>query len=782
MAWCKKHPLEYQKWLHGFSDSQAHEELEHEDSMEFNLKQYKNKINELKTNHAQILVEGEAAYKKFRSKLEDANFFKDRLKEYEAKIIALVDHGKKFCDEIKNIQKKIIDLYDAVEDGEALITSRLNSAKDRADNCTADEDSVFIKNNYYAAKTAFKIMKAAKDSADKENLELNVKLEQIKKINSELSNHDKHAWKKSRDDHGELIQETEQHLGKLEKGIGNFKEFNEKINKLKKEIIDSKDYYAQYFTEAITEYDVLLGEIEKLTPNYITSIAELDDLYQKHKEAKSALRIPSRANSRILNGPPPLINCISSEKSGEVVEKINEIYYRTFLVLEANQHLQNGCDKKESDTQPPDDPETDTDLGSDETKSNTSTESEASNQIDTSGGLRIAGPSVIYVDNRTAFTATDASGKPYPADSGGFVWKTTMESLMTISSSGNPTGASAFKPGPCMILVKYNGMSAWLDVTIKPKEADTEDSNAAGDENLFSFEGGETVSGEDSSGTDSLFSMEGGETVAEIKTEASSPDEGISLLGETPDREQGTGLAPADQKVNLSQTKPSKETDGSKISGAKLKLRHLSAGNARRFTLTVDRVYFSNWYLHVDIENMTPEMIENKRLHLKASINGHNYYLYNYYTGNKAFSAAIPYKSFGNNKIKVICPGHPELGEIKIDHNLKLEKYSNRGLHKWKEFVSPQSQKLLSQKKRAYKRAVAASKRKLSDIDQSAGEYSKLLVQQALSLCHLGHYDSGYQRLDMALMPLAIRTDIQFSYEKKPNNKLQVNALVLSSS
>ena len=637
------------------------------------------------------------------------------------------------------------------------------------------------KPGYTSAKQGLAIMKQAMDGIKEARVELAILKKQLDKINESLkSYHDGNAWAAMRDEYQSKLDQTKTMMDRLNNQRAEIKGLGSDRDKLKQELGNARKHYEPLFPKSIKSFNNLEGELNGLSlpePVYPQYIYKLEGrIIEAEKTGFAARGMRQDINS----GPVPVVNCATKETSRNDYEAADESFFRALMAVKANEGLAGGCQKIEPEIQEPDTPAADEDPAN-EIEERNDPVAGADAQKEIYGGLRIAGPATMYVDKQTAFTAVDAAGRPYPADSSGFVWKTTMEGLMTISRSGNPAGASAFKPGTCMILVKYKGMTAWLDVTIKPAQDDS-----GGEESLFSMEGGETVEDfgdtdppfgieedetvENSVGADSLFSMEGGETVAEIQTD--DRGQGISLLGV----ELGTDqVAPVPIAAHENTSETTGVTEGA---APKLKLRYddLSPLGSRNRTIDAWNVYQSYWMPHVIIENMAPEMILNKKLYLKADINGKDYYFYIYSMLDKDFWSMIPYRSIGRTRIKITCPGHPELGEINIEHNFTSEDFS-RGLNESKKFISPQNQNDLAKRKQAYESALTAPEKKLLDIDNSAGKYAELLVQQALSLCNLGQYDEGYQRLGMALEPLARRIDVQYSWEKKPNNQLEVKAL-----
>jgi hypothetical protein len=499
LTWCKENPVKYQKWLHGLSDTAAEEKIENKDSMDSTLARHRKEIDELNAIKKQILENGKANLDKIRSNLRDANIIRFEQGKYETLILAFVDQGEKSCDQASKRHQKMIALSAAMADGEELVNARINPAKNRTATCKTDEDDVFIKTNYQAAQDAFAIMKTAKEAAFELFVDITVELQQIQKINEELNLHSSDMWKEKKSQYDGLIKEIPPYLDKLETGLKEAKGFPVKVKDLKKKIEDSKKYYIQYFPRATSEFDILISEINSIRLQYVTSVAGLDDLYQEYRSAQTALDTPMGNNSRLFNGAPPLINCLSHETSEKVMEKINEAFFRGLFVLKSNDDLRDGCQVKVavqkphqgSDQSPPDSPPKPPATG--EVKTDTDTGPE-----ECTDGLIITGPTQIEFDQGISYMARDKAGKPYPP--GSISWSYSDESIVSLYTSGNPVTGVGFKAGTFVIMAHCGSYTAYLDVEIKDKE-----------NNLFSVSGAEEIKNEESP-----FSVS---SVEEVKTE-----------------------------------------------------------------------------------------------------------------------------------------------------------------------------------------------------------------------------------------------------------------------
>ncbi len=526
LTWCRKNPVKYQKWLYGLYDQEADEKVKHKDDMNFQLDQYRKEIDELKTLIEQIVQKGRTILRKARYNIRSVRAIELELKKYKLLIYSLVDHGDNFCDESRLLHKKIITLATTVEDEEAIVNNKIDLARERKANCKTDADTVFIKDNYLAAQEALAIMKTAKEAAFETLVDINIKREQIKKNNDELSRrYDDKWWKEQTRQNSEILETIPPFLDPLETGLKDAKNLALKRKDLKKKIEDGKQFYIQYFPASKAKFDQLIKEVSSINLYYVISTAELDDLQQKYQTGQTVSDNLLEDNYRVLGGGPPLVSCFSDKASKKEMDKINAALSRGLHVLKTSDYLRDGCQvvtevqepENDSDGSPAQPPVADDGAAPgtpDADSGNGTGQSTSSNSM---GGLIISGPAKLVAGQGVTYTACDATGTPYR--SGSFSWGISDESVMSLGKSGNPVTGSGFKAGMVTIFVHYDGGdiysgTAWLDVRIKEKKNNLfstsggEDSenlgNGQGD--LFSSSGGEQTS--DSS---SLFSSAGGE-------------------------------------------------------------------------------------------------------------------------------------------------------------------------------------------------------------------------------------------------------------------------------
>ncbi len=471
------------------------EREEEKDSMLFQLDQYRKKIDKLKALKDKILKDGQFALDIVGSSLRDVKDIRDELKQDEVVRSSLTDRGDNLCVEVRSLNQKLEDLAVAVADGEALVSTKISLAKERNANCKTAEDGLFVKNNYLAAQKALATIKKAKEAAFAYLLEINIKLEQIKKINKESNNHDGYKWQELIQKQKNYLEQIPRYLDQLEAGLQDAKEFPAKVQDLKLKIEDSKKYYTQHFPKSIVDYDRLISELSSIQLTYVTGSVWLSDLQDKYHREEMASSGLSRNSTRGGRGALPSVSCISNKAVKAVMDEINETFFRAVFVIKASKYLSNGC---QSSSSVPPVPEKAIDLpaaGGDLPNIPPSTTTSSNPPVkSTLGGLIIAGPTRITVGQGVSYVACDGDGQPYTT--GTFLWNHSREDILVLPRSGNPVAGTAFKPGKVTMFVKYEGMKAYLDIEIKAKE-----------ESLFSSSGGE----EDTDDENNLFSSSGGE-------------------------------------------------------------------------------------------------------------------------------------------------------------------------------------------------------------------------------------------------------------------------------
>ena len=493
LTWCKKNPVKYQKWLHG--DKKGEGIAEEKENMELFLNEYRAAVEELKETQEKIKQDESTFFTSANKKMQTASYLRNGIRKYEALIIASVDLGKDVCKQARLSQKKISDSLAVLVDGEVLVNSKIDAAKQRAPHCKTDEDSVFIKTNYQSGKKAFSLMKKIMDAVREFHFNMKDKLGQLKKINDKLiSIHNKAEWQDAKNKYDQYIEEVQRILDKLENIPALKDELVADTTVLKNKVIKSRKYYIEIFPSSTTEFDQLIKDLDLIKPAKIFSMVEIDDLGERYKTLENTSFYTGRQD-KLLNGSPPLVNCLTIEDAKKMVDQSEEAFFWALLAIKDNELLSAGCkpvpsaDLPEKSTKKPD-PST-TSVTPPPNPTGTTPDKPPEKTI--FGGLIIAGPSQITVGQGVSYIACDGAGDPYTE--GSFAWNHSREDLLVLSRSGNPASGTAFKPGKVIIFVIYEGMKAYMDLEIKPKE-----------KSLFTSSGGE-----ESDSDEDLFNSSGGE-------------------------------------------------------------------------------------------------------------------------------------------------------------------------------------------------------------------------------------------------------------------------------
>ncbi len=472
LSWCKKNPVEYQKWLHGEKKGEMY--AEDKENMELFLEEYRTEIEELKKIKEKIEQDEGIFYYSADENLQSAFDLGKNIKFKEKTIFKVFDIGENLCREAKQLEVKISESSAIQEDGETMINGKINAAKQRADNCKTAEDSAFVKGNYQGARTTFSLMKKIMDANREFLFNMKAKLEQIKKNNDTLSNSG--GWQKAKTDYWkylDLAQNTIDKLGDIPDRKNNL---ISKTTILKGKIVKSKTYYIDIFPSSATEFDQLINTLDMIKPTDFISKVEMSNLLEKKQKLQNASFYAGR-RIKLLTGKPPFVECVSIDKAGEMVKQSEETFFRGLLAIKANERLAAGCNIVASANEPEKSDEK-TDSSSTSVTPPSVPTTKVTQEKTVFGGLIIAGPSQVTVGQGVSFVACDGAGDPYTK--GSFYWNHSREDLLVLSHSGNPAAGTAFKPGRVTIFVIYEGMKAYIDIEIKAKE-----------KNLFSSSGDE---------------------------------------------------------------------------------------------------------------------------------------------------------------------------------------------------------------------------------------------------------------------------------------------------
>ena len=335
------------------------------------------------------------------------------------------------------------------------------------------------------------------------------------------------------------------------------------------------------------------------------------------------------------------------------------------------------------------------------------------------GGLFVSGPSVLIAGESSMFTAVDGQGKAYPA-SGAITWFSTMEDNLVLERSGNPVRGSVSKAGKATILMKFDGGSAWFDLTIRARVPDVtgrsrtqaigaieqlnllasvsgddtgeneetyvvqsqnpiagtvvdagtrvllelapgEAGESASEDSLFSMAGGEKVDE-----SDSIFSMAGGEKVDD-REPPSIVETGISLLGEELENRQTPSAAERPVQPPQDAGDPA------------LQMVYPQQHVENRYGFH-DRY----WHVRVKLKHVPPETVVEKRAYLVIRLDDRTHYAHYYNPSTQMFECVLYATArTGTRRLHISCEGlsrvpdlkmNVEVGEIPADYKSRIVK------------------------------------------------------------------------------------------------------------
>lgn len=440
------------------------------------------------------------------------------------------------------------------------------------------------------------------------------------------------------------------------------------------------------------------------------------------------------------------------------------------------------------------------------------------------GGHVITGPSSMITGQSATFSVCDGQGKQYPP-SGSYTWLSTMEPNFSIGKGGNPVNGTALKAGNATILLKFDGASAYFDLTIRAKVPDvtslsykdaagaidslnliashaetynqTEEKNSlvvisqipapgtiveentnivlklgkGKKKNLFSMSSSEKVEK-----SNSIFSMSSGEKVSDSKTEENNSNSGISLLGENTNTNSHNSFSEnRPEKNNLTDTPESKANNKSE---QKIVIRYHGASNDHVYTLELWCNWQSYWYFEVKLENVSLEELKGKNAYLLVEIDKHPFYLYHFYKSQETSTGyyndndltvkgTIPFRSIGTHTVEVSCPALPHIP--KVTQQVIVGPCSEKKQARLRNNLSQSAYAGLQQLKQRYNTAVAGdqdSSQYYYNVGITAKKYAHALVVAAESHCLLGNYKSAHELNALAILVLEKYLYIEDSYNK----------------
>lgn len=387
---------------------------------------------------------------------------------------------------LNNIFNELFKIKYNLKNSYSQIVNLINLAKARKRICKDSQDSSFISNSYAQAKSLLKDAEASYNKA----LTLSGKFQQLKaELDSEYAAA-RNARQNALDDYNNRIRDFVITLQNLENDIDSLKHsitkncqnLTTKTETLKTDITESKNYYTPLFPNSENTYNTLLSRTYILLANIDRIKADIGGISSKFKN--NIIKLKDKSPDEPVN--------ITTKESETIINEIDSLFTEIQnlidslrQIINANSNLNNGCSSKNIQ---------------DNTKSNTSNDSQTTNSQEPQndltpstqtenilifGGLTICGPTVLKQGQRVTYIACDAEGKPYTSTEE-FKWYSSRDNLLSLGDSSNAVNAVGFKKGKLFIMLKHEGLNAFLDIEIKPEI--TNDSNTK--DSLFNSKGG----------------------------------------------------------------------------------------------------------------------------------------------------------------------------------------------------------------------------------------------------------------------------------------------------
>jgi len=415
------------------------------------------------------------------------------------------------------------------------------------------------------------------------------------------------------------------------------------------------------------------------------------------------------------------------------------------------------------------------------------------------GGLMIAGKTEIISGEGTSYIACDGAGKPYPA-SGSFDWNSSVEDVLVLGHSGQTVSGMGFKAGTSTIVLHYDGMTKFFDVTVKVKVPNV--SNMSYQQAIGTIEGlnlkasaansiekkqsltvisqipapGTIVSanqviklelGEKKKG---LFSVSGNEKV-EDKNSFFSISESEKI-----EEEKSYSMNPPSniksQNQDILDENPEFDNSKENKSEQKFVLHQGHYFDSLNDNIQIWNFYRSIWTFNIEIQNISLQKIKEKRLYLLIKINNRPYRIYYFqketvYVGNHrdhegvVAQGMLPCATRGSNTIEISCPALPHIP--KLIKRITDPPPSTKHLALWQKIISENSNNRLNQLKQQYDQIVQTYDHELIvhprarngfyKLSICANNFATTLVKTSECYCKLGKFNIALQ-LNAMTMPI----------------------------
>ena len=452
-------------------DSTAQEE---KDSLDFQLDWLEEQTSRLEAEKS-----GFPDFSRWNYKIEhmflEATDLQYQRANYKIRIEQYLKSGEFYVGELNDIQARMESELQLGATLESSIIAAIEAALLRAQRCETSADDRFIMDRYREAKVALQTLNT-KLNLMNELLKLAAeKTEQIKTLNKELEKlYFEREWDELAPRFYKSYNEYDLEFYRLRERSGDVSTFNRKVQKLQREISDSRSYYEPLFPNTSIQFEILSQRLEEILFDEAAIAAIRKTVGEKFQLLKAAreefLNNQSVLAWNVLRVEFPPLNSFKDR-----YEEVEALHFLAVTKMKANTALANGCPEETGEGS------TSEESGNEENDGLTSTEEgplsdsgDTENIITfdrpTEQDIMISGPSTIIAGEWVEFTARNGNGVIYP-DPSVLNWTKTRDELVTIQNGKNPTLASAFKAGMAQFIVVHTGLqkSAMHTVTIKAR-------------------------------------------------------------------------------------------------------------------------------------------------------------------------------------------------------------------------------------------------------------------------------------------------------------------------
>jgi hypothetical protein len=436
------------------------------DNMRFAFSGYERSLDEINDKIELLQKKLDPVQKRLNQVTPDMVNFQRKL----AKILTLLSEGKQTCETATNLYQKMVDLKKSIVAGEEIIAGRIDKIRKMLADCTAPGVRNKLRADYQAAVSTLEIMQKALRAMPETELQLKLELARIDKLNKQLKTHNSATFSQEMQNYLDQLDRFKQDRSYLLLDWPKeAKQLESEMTKLKNQIRNDKAYFSPQFPSSSGDFDKYVARVDALRLPYVAA-SLLNDSIDRSITKFDSTPLTYLSIQNLLKKQSLRIDCQQKDTPVDnLSDKANAAFFRATLAIRDNESCLTACNEPESplenpveQNQLPDTRDTETSPALPSVSALPPLDSEIDN------GLIIAGPSEVEVGQGLSFIACDAMGSPY--QNGDFSWNITREDLMSLTRSGNPAGGAAFKEGTVTIIVHHNGMTAFLDIKIIPRQ------------------------------------------------------------------------------------------------------------------------------------------------------------------------------------------------------------------------------------------------------------------------------------------------------------------------